>query len=365
MDDTRIPIMRPFLPDTETLIPYLRRIDNNRWYSNYGPLCHELEERLAEHWSVKTTHVLSLSNATQALSIALWSVEAPAGSLCLMPSWSFVATAHAARQVGFTPFLTDVDANSAALTPDIAFASLKRAPSPVGAVIVVCPFGAPVPWEDWADFQQRTGIPVIIDAAAAFDTVQPGPVPTVVSLHATKVFPAGEGAILMCTNDDVVEQARRRANFGFLGDHHSRCHATNAKMSEYHAAVGLASLDAWPANRRRWQSALNQMRQACAQAGLADWPQGLGETYVCSSPTIRSAAASHLISGLQSDGIEARRWWQGGIASHEAFNQVPRLALPVTEQLAATTLALPCWLDIDPQSISRVAASLKRHAHPD
>ena len=47
-----IPLMRPRLPDAERLLPYLREIDANRWYTNFGPLEQRLTARLAAHFGV-------------------------------------------------------------------------------------------------------------------------------------------------------------------------------------------------------------------------------------------------------------------------------------------------------------------------
>lgn len=364
MDCFAIPVMRPRLPAADALLPYLRRIDANRWYSNFGPLNGELETRLDAHWHLPPGSILPLVNATLALSVALMAVEAARGSLCLMPSWTFVATAHAAIQAGLRPFLADVDAKTAALTPDIARRAIAAAPGPVGAVMPVCPYGAPLDWRGWEDFRRDTGIPVIIDAAAAFDTVRPGPLPAIISLHATKALAAGEGAVLACTDPAVIERARRHANFGFLGNHASQVVATNAKMSEYHAAIALAALDAWPETRQAWRQTLSRIRQAVEGALPCQWPDGLGDRYVCSSPTIRVADAAAVVGHLRGDGIEARQWWQGGIASHPAFADLPRQPLTVTSLLAATTLALPCWVDLDDTVARRIGAALKRHAAP-
>lgn len=356
-----IPVMRPRLPGADALLPYLRRLDSARWYSNFGPLVQELEARLTAHWRLPPGGVLSLSNATQGLSVALQAVGAPPGSLCLMPAWTFVATAHAAIQAHLRPYLADVDETGGMLTPALAEAALAAAPGPVGAIMPVCPFGAPLDWDGWARFQQRTGIPVIIDAAAAFDSVRPGPVPAIISLHATKTLGAGEGALLLCADTDLVARARARSNFGFLGNHISHTVATNAKMSEYHAAVALAALDQWPETRRLWQVALERVRNAAAALGDIHWPAGLADDYVCSSPTIRVKDAAAMVVTLRQDGIEARKWWQDGLASHPAFAQCDAMPLPVTARLAHATLALPCWLDLDDAVAERLARSLARH----
>jgi len=203
---------------------------------------------------------------------------------------------------------------------------------------------------------------VVIDAAAAFDSVQPGPVPVVISLHATKALGAGEGAVLACSDTELVARARACSNFGFWGSHTSHRLATNAKMSEYHAAVALAALDGWEETRNRWLRALQLVRKTVAGVlPQARWPEGLIDAYVCSSPTIRVNDAGALAATLGEDGIEARKWWQDGVTSHPAFAHCPATPLPVTAQLAHTTLALPCWQDMNADIADRLGRSLARH----
>lgn len=357
-----IPVMRPLLPETDRLLPYLRRIDQNRWYSNFGPLAVELETRLSAHWGGAA--VLTLANATLGLSVALRAAGAAEGTLCLMPAWTFIASAHAAVGAGMVPYLADVDEHTGRLTPALAEEAVARAPAPVGAVMPVCPFGAPVDWAGWEDFHRRTGLPVVIDAAAAFDALRPGPLPAVVSLHATKALGAGEGGVLVSADAKLVERARRLSNFGFLGDRVGRVVATNAKMSEYQAAVALASLDDWPATRERWKAALGLVRQAVGALPSARWPTGLGNAYVASAVAIGVPDAHAVARCLADAGIETRQWWQGGIQTHPAFADTPAMPLPVTARLARGSLGLPCWLDMNAEAAGRIAKALSLCAPP-
>jgi dTDP-4-amino-4,6-dideoxygalactose transaminase len=77
------------------LEPYLREIEQNRWYTNFGPLVARLEARLAGHLRVPTPGLAVLANGTTALSAALRAVGATAGKKCLLPAWTFVASAAA------------------------------------------------------------------------------------------------------------------------------------------------------------------------------------------------------------------------------------------------------------------------------
>ena len=66
------------------------------------------------------------------------------------------------------------------------------------------------------------------------------------SLHATKVFGVGEGGLVLCRNAELIQRCGQVMNFGFLGSREAQVAGFNGKLSEYHAAIGLAALDPWP-----------------------------------------------------------------------------------------------------------------------
>jgi dTDP-4-amino-4,6-dideoxygalactose transaminase len=147
--------MVPRLPSWESIGRYGRRIDVTRWYSNFGPLVSELEERLCRHFTLEPGSILTVANATLGIAMGLMELAAP-GKQCLMPSWTFSATAHAALLAGLYPVFADVDRETELLTPEMAEGFLRRYPG-IEAVIVVSPFGMPVSVEDWEQFQRSTG----------------------------------------------------------------------------------------------------------------------------------------------------------------------------------------------------------------
>src|SRR5262245_61981348 len=138
-----IPVQRPRLPTAERLLPYLRRIDAARWYTNQGPLVNALEERLAALIGAATGCVAVQANGTLSLTLALKAFGAPPGALCLTPSWTFVATVAAISAANMVPYFVDVDRATWALTPEAVQSVLGEVVN-VGAVMVVSPFGAPI-----------------------------------------------------------------------------------------------------------------------------------------------------------------------------------------------------------------------------
>lgn len=362
LDSVVVPVARPSLPSAEELLPYLRRIDATRWYSNRGALAREFEARLAERIELSAQGVALLSNATTGLALALQALAAPAGSLCMMPAWTFAASAHAAVMAALIPWFVDVEDTSWTLTPEAAHSLLAHAPGQVGAVMVVEPFGYPVDVAAWEDFSATEGCAVVVDAAAAFDAVPPSSLPIVVSLHATKILGVGEGAFVACRDADVIASINSRANFGFAGAREATVQATNAKLSEYAAAVGLAGLDRWNRTRSEFQVVANEyVRALDGVDGVALQP-GYGVKFISTTanvvlPDAKLEAAEHALSTA---GYGTRRWWGEGLPAHRAFRHFPRESTPITQRLGRTVLGLPCWSDLPARDIRSVAEVIAR-----
>lgn len=352
-----IPIMRPKLPSADRLTPYLKSIDASRTYSNFGPLALSLEDRLAEHYGLNQGTVATVANATLGLAIALAAQQPPPGSLCVMPAWTFVASAHAAVMAGLVPYFVDVDPETWAIDAGKLLDEIGRAPARVGAVMPVMPFGLPLEIAPWEAFRSRTGLAVVIDAAAGFDSLVPGAVPSVVSLHATKVLGTGEGGFIISTDASVRLAARMRANFGFFGSRQAQVPAFNAKLSEYHAAVGHAALDEWAETRAEWNDAAMLYCSSLRRSNRVSLQNGFGKTWISSTCVIGfdQPYADQIERSLNQRDIDTRRWWGAGAHAHPATASFPRPALPATEALARSTLAVPFYRDITPAEIGRVA----------
>jgi len=355
-----LPVARPRMPALDALRPWLERIDANRSYSNFGPLTRELEQRLASRLGVDAACVTTVANGTTGLILALQGLTEGRAGLCLMPSWTFVATAHAVVAAGLTPCLLDVDAESWALTPAIALDALARMEAPVAAVLPVAPFGAPMDMGGWDRFTALTGIPVLVDAAAAHDTVQAARTPAVVSLHATKILGAGEGGYVVCHDPDLIVAIRRRSNFGFYGARNAEVTAINGKMSEYHAAVGLAAMDAYAADIARFRHVAMAYREGLAARPDIRLQPGFGLDWCGSACVARfiGGDAARVAARLASAGIDSRAWWGEGVHAQSAFADLQRRPLPVTGRLAHETLGLPFFVDMDAADVARVCAAI-------
>ncbi len=353
--EAEVPVARPRLPLAGQLLPYLRRIDQSRWYSNSGPLVEEFEGRLAQHAGGGA--VGTVGNATIGLTLALLAYDLPPGSLCMVPSWTFAATGHAIQMAGLTPWLVDVDPASWALEASMARELLPEAPGPVSVVIPVSPFGQPIDFSTWKLFRAETGIPVVIDAAAMFDTIRARSIPAVVSLHATKALGVGEGGFVITTDRSFVQEIQKRANFGFWGSREATARSGNGKLSEYAAAVGLAGLDQWTETRADFARVGRAYAAAFAGQSSVTLQEGFGERWISSTviATLGDGCAETVGRELAGRGIGTRQWWGGGLHRHAAFAQCPRSDLQATEILAGKVIGLPCWRDLPNDKIELIS----------
>ena len=352
-----IPVMRPRLPGVDALRPYLEQIDESGWYSNFGPLERRLEARLADHFEVPGQSVACVANCTAGLTLALMALAEKRGGYCVMPSFTFVASAHAVVAAGMSPLFVDVDADSWSITTGQAAAAIEAADGPVAAVMVVSPFGAPVDTAAWDEFAETRGIPVVIDAAGGFDSLVAGNAPVVVSLHATKILPAGEGGCVVSRDTRLVRSISARANFGFFEERRADVAGLNGKLSEYSAAVGLASLDAWPKSRAALMDLTALYRDAISSLGNIRVAPGFGDGWVGSTCNIAfdRPVADKATSNLSRAGIDSRQWWSKGCHREKAFEGYPRLDLPITEALGQRVLGLPFHTGLDVADIQRIS----------
>lgn len=353
-----IPVMRPKLVAADKVIPYLRQIDQSRFYANRGPLVKELEARLAKLFGVDSDCIVTVNNATTGLALALIATTGQQTGTCLMQSWTFEACPVAALMAGFDPQFLDIDPATWALDPQTVLDQGTDA----AAVMYATPFGRPVNTTIWEEVATRFQKPVIIDAAAGFDRLEVSSNPTVVSLHATKVLSSGEGGFVACLDRDLITRIKNLSNFGFAGNRRMDTAGLNGKMSEYSAAVGLAELEAWPQKKALFQSVRDRYDAALKDVLLLQRvPQTTGQSWITSTYNIRlpDRDVTDIADRLSVMGIETRQWWGRGCHRQPAFKNYAGNDLSVTEDFTASVLGLPFYPDLEVEAQRKVICSLR------
>jgi len=311
------------MPEPDEVGPYLREMHGNRWYTNFGPLNVRFEAEMAAFFAAHGSPGLTactFSSATTGLELILRAMRLPAGGRVLIPALTFPATALAVINAGLEPVLGDVDISSWELTAETAVRA--HAFKPLVAVMPVAAFGKPVPTEGWQAFQNATGVPVLIDAAAALGQQQvPTDLTTVFSLHATKPFGVGEGGLVMSSDTDLLMRARSLSNFGFLGTAGVvQQTGTNAKMGEYYAAVGLAQRKRWADIYERRRGVAKLYLERLAPMGNQIQLQAGIENFVPAVfPIFAAGRGAQIHSAMAAAGIQTRYWYLPLLQKHPAL----------------------------------------------
>ncbi|HEL3809651.1 TPA: DegT/DnrJ/EryC1/StrS family aminotransferase [Stenotrophomonas maltophilia] len=363
----RIPLLIPRMPSADKVYPYLRKIDQNRIYTNYGPLNGEFEQRLATELGqgLEANHLTTVSNCTVGLELAIQAFSLPEQAHVLLPSLTFVATATAIVRAGARPLFSDIDPSGWCLTPAIAEQALADGAA-FDLVMPVSTFGKQNDVAAWDAFTERTGIPVLIDAAGAFGNQPIGRTTDVVfSFHATKSIGSGEGGLVVSFNTDRIKRIRQLANFGIDAARGELAGlGTNGKLSEYHAAVGLAALDEWPdiiAQRRELHARyVRNLLQACPALKLQDKdPDGIYPLLPVLLP--EQSDALTIGNALRDKGIDTRRWYCPPLHAHGVLSRYASSgSLAVTSSIGDRILGLPFFAGISDEEMRTVIDALAR-----
>jgi dTDP-4-amino-4,6-dideoxygalactose transaminase len=360
---------RPNIGDRARLRERLDDILDRRWLTNGGRYVLEFEQRIADLLGVR--HALVMCNATVALEIATRALGL-SGEV-IVPSFTFVATAHALQWQQITPVFCDVDPVTHNLDPDRVEALIT--PRTTG-IIGVHVWGRPCAVEPLDAIARRRGLRLLFDAAHAFGCTHRGRMlggfgdAEVFSFHATKFLNSGEGGAVATNDDDLADRMRLMRNFGFADYDDVVYVGTNGKMSEMSAAMGLTSLDSMDEF-----IAVNRANHAAYAAGLAGIPgitlarydeaERSNYQYVVAEVDEREAGLGRdaLQRVLHAENVLARRYFHPGCHQMEPYRSYfphARLLLPQTERLTRRVLSLPTGTAVGPAEIATVCDIVRR-----
>jgi len=359
---------RPNLGDRERFLERVAAIFDRRWLTNNGPLVQEFEARLAEFLGVR--HALAVCNGTIGLELAVRALGMQ-GEV-IVPSFTFVATAHAVQWQGITPVFADIDPRTHNLDPG----AVERAITPrTTGIIGVHLWGRPCPVDALASLARQHGLKLMFDAAHAFACSQGGRMVgnfgdcEVFSFHATKFFNTFEGGAITTNDDALAERLRLMRNFGFAGYDNVVHIGTNGKMTEVCAAMGLTNLESLDefvaANRRNYEAYRDGL---AGIGGLTlteyDGAERCNFQYVAIEvdPARFGRSRDDLCQALHEHNILARRYFFPGSHNMEPYRTLYPGAganLPNTEALCQRVLALPTGTAVSVDDIRRICVLIR------
>lgn len=284
MRDTFLPLARPDISDFE--INRVVEVVKSGWWTT-GPVVTEFENKFSTYLQdQKKLYTVGLNSCTSAMHLALRALEIGPGDEVILPSWTFVATAHVVEWVGAKPVFCDIEENT--LNIDIQKAS-ELVTTYTKAIIPVHMAGYPCEMEALHSLARKHDLKVIEDAAHAIGTEYHGRKignfsdVTCFSFYATKNLAMGEGGAAVSKNRDLIEKIRKLSYFGINKEAFKRYSKAGTwfydieetgyknNLDSMHAALGLAQLDRLDVMNMKRRNIADRYRKGLSNKIVLPW----------------------------------------------------------------------------------------------
>lgn len=369
--EQKLHVGRPNIGEKAEFLNYVDQIFDSKSLSNNGPLVQQLETKIADYHDVK--NCIAMTNGTVALEIAIRALGLE-GEV-IIPSYTFIATAHALYWQGITPVFADIDPVTHCLDPD----SVRKMITPkTSGIIGVHLWGHAGPVNELQQIADEHNLKLMFDAAHAFGCSNQGMMignfggAEVLSFHATKLFNTFEGGAILTNNDELAEKMRLMRNFGFGGIDNVIYLGTNAKMTEICAAMGLVNLEILDQviehNQQNFR-AYQQGIEGLPGLSLFEFDESQRNNYqyvVIEVGEGCPVSRDEIVDALQAENILARKYFWPGCHNMLPYRELfpyAGLKLPNTQKVAERVIVLPTGIAISETSILMACKVLRTLFH--
>jgi dTDP-4-amino-4,6-dideoxygalactose transaminase len=359
---------RPNIGNRDDLMSRISDMLDRNWLTNNGPFVQELENKLAEFLGVK--YCVTTCNATVALEITEQALGLK-GEV-IVPSFTFVATAHSLQWQGITPVFCDIDPN----THNIDVDKIEELITPrTTGILGVHVWGRACDVDALTQIAQKHNLKLLFDAAHAFACTYQGQMiggfgdAEVFSFHATKFFNSFEGGAITTNNDELAALVQHMRNFGFAGMDDVVSLGTNGKMSEISAAMGLTSLESLTefieTNRRNYRIYQNGLANipGIKLTNFSEYEKNNYQYIVIEiDEQVSGMERDLLMKILHAENIRVRRYFYPGCHQMEPYRSYfpdAGFVLPETEKLTRKTLQLPTGTAVTQKYIENICNLLQ------
>lgn len=359
---------RPNIPDRTRLLELINDILDRRWLTNRGIYVREFEQRIAELAGVK--HCICMCNGTVALEIAIRALELT-GEV-IVPSFTFIATAHALQWQEITPVFCDIDRFTCNIEP----CCIEQLITPkTTGIIGVHVWGRPCKIDELSEISQNHKLKLLFDAAHAFGCSYKGQMiggfgdAEVYSFHATKFLNTFEGGAVVTNDDSLATKIRLMKNFGFSGYDNVIYLGTNGKMNEVSAAMGLASLESMgdfiETNFHNYMKYSEKLK-GISGVRLVKYDEQEKNNYqyiiLYVDEKIIGITRDQLMNILHKENILARRYFYPGSHKMEPYRSYfpnAGLLLPETEKITSQVISLPTGTAVVVEEIENICKIIR------
>lgn len=359
MENKNIFVTQPSLAPFEEFAAILKGVWDRKILTHNGPLVQQLEADLEQKLDV--SHFTVVNNGTIALQIAIKALELQ-GEIITTP-FTWIATVSAIKWEGCTPIFCDINPK----TLNIDYSKIEQLiTDKTVAIMPVHVFGTPCDVEEIEKIAKKHNLKVIYDGAHAIGSKFGGKSVltfgdvTATSLHATKLLNTGEGGGCITQNSELDKKIKRIRFFGHSDDKTDIVEdGFNGKLTEIHAALGLANLNYYDAvleDRKAKYLLYKEKLQHLATISFQDI--AVGETNYSYFPIIFETEEQllHIESILKANNIVPRRYFYPSV---NTFTKVVSYQpCPISEDISKRILCLPLYFDLSENEILKITELL-------
>ncbi|MDF0672774.1 MAG: DegT/DnrJ/EryC1/StrS family aminotransferase [Nitrospira sp.] len=350
---TMVPHSRPFI-ETDELQAAIEVLRSRRL--TQGGMVEQFERGMAAYLGL--VGGVAVSSGTAALEVALRALGIGPGDEVVLPSYVCAAPLVAIQRVGAIPRVVDIDLETFAIDPEAARQALT---SRTKAMIVPHLFGLP------ADLTalERLGVPIIEDCAQTLGAMEQRRVAgsvgllTICSFYATKLLCTGEGGMVLSRDESLLERVRTLREYDEAPS--LRPGATNVKMTDLQAAIGLAQLNRLAFFLERRNCIADEYRSRLDGAGLVQPIVPAGRTHVYYRFVVRMPDLHDQVDGVSS--VIARFEGRGVQCRKPVFRSLHRYlelgGFPASEEAERTALSIPLFPSLTDEDVAQVQVALR------
>lgn len=352
-----IPIAKPVIGEAEKQA-VLEVLDSGMLVQ--GPRVKALEERFAAVCGTK--YAVATSSGTTALHIALLAHGIGPGDEVITTSFTFIATVSSILFTGAKPVFVDIEEETFNLNPALIEAAITER---TRAILPVHLYGYPCDMDAILDIARRHDLLVIEDAAQAIGARYKGrPVGSFgtgcFSLYATKNVMSGEGGMITTDDEAFAEKCRMLRSHGSRKRYYYEFLGYNLRMSDLHAAIGLAQMDRleeFTARRRENAAYLSEHIESVVTPKVKEGYEHVWHQYTVRVDGGRDRDAA--VERLREAGIGTGVFYPLPVHQQGYIREiVGDVSLPVTERMAQEVISLPVHPLVSEDDLATIVAAV-------
>jgi dTDP-4-amino-4,6-dideoxygalactose transaminase len=354
MSNSPIFVTQPSLAPLDEFTDLLKGVWERGILTHNGPLVQRLEQEICEKLGLN--NFITVTNGTIAIQMAIKALGVK-GEIITTP-FTWVATLSAIQWEGCSPVFCDIEPDTLNINPSKIEAAITEN---TVAIMPVHVFGNPCDVESIEAIAKKHGLKVIYDAAHAIGSTYKGKSLlaygdiSATSLHATKLLNTGEGGGCITADMELHEKIKRIRFFGHNNSKDIVEEGFNGKITEVHAALGIANL-------KYYDEVLEDRKTKYAfyKEALQELPEvrfqtiKLGETNYSYFPIIFETENQLLKveKALHEVQIIPRRYFYPAVNTFTAI--VPYMEMPIAEDIAKRILCLPLYWNLEIIEVNKI-----------